>query len=83
MKRLDTTEGMVCSETEHRLIRWGMTEREAVALARHLTLTHDTPDNNVMEAVCLTLVAAKQAVDGVGEIEYCGGQRRDTLRLEG
>jgi len=83
MKRLDTTEGTVCSETEHRLIRWGMTEREATALARHTSLTAQSSDDECMEAVCMTLVRAKVAVDGVAEIEYISGQRRDTLRLEG
>ncbi|HXJ88578.1 MAG TPA: hypothetical protein VMS18_17290 [Candidatus Binatia bacterium] len=68
MKRLDTTEGMVCSETEHRLIRWGITEREATALARRLKLAHETPDDKVMEAVCLAFVSAKQAVGGVAEV---------------
>ena len=40
-------------------------------------------DSEVEAAVIEALVSAKQSVDGVPEIEYLGGQLRDTLRLEG
>jgi hypothetical protein len=59
-----------------------MTEREACALANVIALELDTTDFIVEERVIEALVSAKQSVDGVPDIEYIGGQRRDTLRLE-
>jgi len=79
-----TNSGEVFTETAHRLIRWGMSEREAFALAQVMTLTGDASDDAVQNAVCLALVSAKQAVDGVAEIEYITGRRCDVQRrLEG
>jgi hypothetical protein len=75
--------GELLQVTEQRLIRYGCTEREACALANVVTLERDTPDAVVEQAVIEALVNAKHAVDGVADIEYLGGQRRDTLRLEG
>ena len=72
----------VLNQTAHRLIRWGMSEREASSLARLITLESDSRDAVVEQAVIEALVSAKQAIDGITEIEYLGGQRRDTLRLE-
>ena len=73
----------VLSVTAHRLIRYGCTEGQATALARVVTLDWDTTDAVVEDAVITALVSAKNAVDGVTEVEYVGGCRRDTLRLEG
>ena len=78
-----TRRGELLQVTEQRLIRYGCTEREACALANVVTLERDTPDAVVEQAVIEALVNAKHAVDGVADIEYLGGQRRDTLRLEG
>ena len=75
--------GEVLQVTEQRLIRYGCTEREACALANVITLEPDASDSEVETAVIEALVNAKHAVDGVADIEYLGGQRRDTLRLEG
>jgi hypothetical protein len=73
----------VLTATACRLIRWGTSEREAHALAKVVTLEPDAVDTVVESAVIEALVSLKEAVDGVPEIEYLGGQRRDTLRLEG
>jgi hypothetical protein len=76
--------GEVLQVTEQRLIRYGCTEREACALANVVTLERDTPDAVVEQAVIEALVGAKQAVDGVADIEYIAGRRCDVQRrLEG
>jgi hypothetical protein len=71
------------SETAQRLIEWGCSEGQSQALASVIRLSRSTPDSAVESAVINALVAAKSAVDDVAEIEYVGGIRRDTLRLEG
>jgi hypothetical protein len=76
-------EAEVLSITACRLIRWGTSDREAHVLAQIITLEPDASDAVVEQAVIEALVNAKHAVDGVADIEYLGGQRRDTLRLEG
>jgi hypothetical protein len=82
MRRLGRCEGEILQATEQRLIAWGVTEREACALARIISVEPNATDAAVEQAVIEALVSAKQAVDGVPEIEYLGGIRRDTLRLE-
>jgi hypothetical protein len=74
MLRLTGNVGELLQATEQRLIRYGCTEREAVE--------RTSTDSEVEAAVIEALVSAKP-VDGVTDIEYLGGQRRDTLRLEG
>ena len=77
-------EGELFQATEQRLIRYGCTEREALALANvvlsQIALETDTSDAVVEQAVVNALVSVKEAVDGAADIEYLGGQRRDTLR---
>lgn len=75
--------GEVFSVTAQRLIRYGLSEAEAHAMARVMTLEADTSEAAVEQAVIEALVAAKESVTGAACIEYVGGQRRDTLRLEG
>ncbi len=82
MKRLGGTTGEVFNATAQRLVHYGCSEAQAYALAQVIRLDRETPDATVEEAVINALVAAKTAVDGVPEIEYLGGQRRDILRLE-
>lgn len=77
------TTAEVFSESAQRLIRYGCTGREAYALSRVIKLDRDTPDGVVEDAVITALVIVKEAVSGVPEVEYLGGIRRDTLRLEG
>lgn len=84
MKLLGETRGEILSVTAQRLIRYGCTEPQAYMLARVVTLDSDATDDAVQNAVCLALVSAKQAVDGVTEIEYVAGRRCDVQRrLEG
>jgi hypothetical protein len=84
MPRLtDNIEAEVLSITACRLIGWGASERQAHVLAKIMRLERQASDAVVEAAVIEGLVSIKQAVDGVPDIEYPGGQRRDTLRLEG
>jgi hypothetical protein len=87
MRRLGTTNGIVgevFTETAQRLIRYGCTEAQAYTLAKLIKLDRDATDDAVQNAVCSALVSAKQAVDGVAEIEYVAGRRCDMQRrLEG
>ena len=76
--------GEVFTETAQRLIRYGCTESQAYALARITALKRISTDSDVEAAVIEALVSAKQAVDGVPEIEYVAGRRCDLQRrLEG
>jgi hypothetical protein len=79
-ERLETRMGEVVSPTEQRLIRYGCTEREARVLATAVRVRPDASDAECENAVINALVDAKQTVDGISEVEYLSGQRRDTLR---
>jgi hypothetical protein len=70
----------VLSVTAHRLIRWGITEGQAHTLARVITLDTDATDSTVEDAVINALVAAKEAMDEVPQIEYVAGRRCDLQR---
>lgn len=83
MLRLTGNTGEILQVTEQRLIRYGCIEREAYALARITTLERTSTDSEVEAAVIEAFVSAKQATGGATDIVYLGGQRRDTLRLEG
>jgi hypothetical protein len=76
--------GEIFSETAQRLIRWGMTEREAYMLARVVRLTADATDATCENAVILALIAASEAVRGRAEVTLVGGRHCDVQRrLEG
>ena len=82
MLRLTGNTGEVFTVTAQRLVRYGCTETQAYSLAQLIRLERETSDAAVEKAVINALVKAKTAVDGVTEVEYVGGQRRDTLRLD-
>ena len=63
-----------------RLLRYGCNETEAFCLASHVNISLDSTDEAVENEVISALVNAKQAVDGIAEIEFLGGQRRDVVR---
>jgi hypothetical protein len=69
----------------HRLIRWGLTERQAQALASYVAVNASTEDSVVEDAVIRALCRIKESVSGHVEVELICGQRRDkvcdTLRL--
>ena len=82
MLRLTGNTWEVFTVTAQRLVRYGCTEREACTLGRVITLDSDATDQTVEAAVIGALVAAKEAVHGLPEVEYLGGLRRDRLRLD-
>ena len=83
MKALTGMSGAIFSETAQRLVRYGLTEREAWTVSRCVRLTANTTDADCENAVILALVAASEAVNGRADVTYVSGVRRDTLRLEG
>lgn len=72
------------TRTEAQLLLWlgENQEREAIALARVIgELPEHATEEQIADAVTLALCAAHCSATGVIEqLEYCGGQRRDTLR---
>jgi hypothetical protein len=56
-------------------------ERQAIALAQVCTLPEDATYAQIEDAVCKCLTAALEHVGLKDDIEYVGGQRRDTLRI--
>jgi hypothetical protein len=81
MKLLEGMTGETFGVTAQRLLAYGMSEGQAHALAKHLTLAWDASDDAVEDAVLRALVLARERVSGPAEIEYVTGQRRDTLRI--
>lgn len=70
----------VLSATAQRLVQYGCTEGQAYTLARVITLESDATDSTVEDAVINALVAAKEAVGGVPDVEYVAGRRCDLQR---
>lgn len=69
------------TRTEIQLFTFCGDERQAVALAKHVTLPDHATTQQIETAVTLALVRAKESLDGKAEVEYIGGIRRDTLRV--
>jgi hypothetical protein len=81
MKLLNTSQGAVMGERFDRLIRYGCTEAQATSLAPYVSITKSSTDEVVEGEVCMALVNAKQAVDGVTpKVHYLSGARRDNVR---
>jgi hypothetical protein len=84
MKLIGENRGEIFSETAQRLIRFGCSESQAYTLAKIVTLDRDATDAETCNAICLALVAVKEARDGVTEIDYVAGHRCDLQRrIEG
>ncbi len=64
--------GRVLNHTEQALVDYLGNERQAIAMAPHVNLIRDT----VEQAVIKVLVNALEAANGIGAIEYLGGERR-------
>jgi hypothetical protein len=73
-------EPLVLSPTEMRLMKWGMSEREAVALAPRMDVTPASTDAEIEQACIAVLVEVKEASSGRAQVQYLCGQRRDLLR---
>jgi hypothetical protein len=68
------------TKTEMLLLRVCDDERQAIALAKHITLPENATAEQIEAVVTLALVRAKEAASGPADVEYVSGQRRDTLR---
>jgi hypothetical protein len=68
--------------TETRLVQYGMSEREAVALAPHITLTENARDAEIEHAVICAIVCTAERIHGPAKITYLCGERRDILRAQ-
>jgi hypothetical protein len=68
------------TSTETLLLKCCDNERQAIALAPHVSLPDNATKQQIQDAVILALVKAKEAVQGTAEIEFISGQRRDLLR---
>ncbi len=71
----------ILNATAERLIAYGCTERQAYSLSRVITLRREADDDEVGKAVIAMIVGALETVHTL-DIEYLGGQRRNTLRME-
>jgi hypothetical protein len=70
------------TRTEIQIFTWCGDERQAIALAKHITLPDNATAEQIATAVTLALVRAKEAASGPAEVEYIGGQRRDDKRVQ-
>jgi hypothetical protein len=72
--------GSVLSSTEQQLFNYCQNERQAVELAKQVTLPDNASFQDIEHAVCFALLRAKESVSGCTDVEYVGGQRLDHLR---
>lgn len=70
----------VLNGTEAQLFSYLGNEREAVALAKVISLPEHATYAQIETAVVMALVATKEKVSGPAHVEYLGGQRRDLIR---
>jgi hypothetical protein len=85
VKRLgtETPDARILSDTEEQLFAYLENERQAVEMAKHITLPKNASYELIENSVALLLVCAKESADGYTvQVEYLGGVRRDTLRLQ-
>ncbi|MGC2475121.1 MAG: hypothetical protein WA485_12355 [Candidatus Sulfotelmatobacter sp.] len=77
----DVVTGRALTSTEQQLFAYLGDERQAVEMAKHLTLPPHASYELIENSVAMLLVRVKEAADG-GEtkVQYVDGQRRDTLR---
>jgi hypothetical protein len=72
--------GRVLSRTEEQLFTYLENEREAVEMAKHITLPDNASYELIENSVAMLLVKVKEAADGRVLIRYVDGQRRDIWR---
>jgi hypothetical protein len=73
----------VLTPNEQALIMWGMSELEAVTLAK--VLSHDlssASESEIADAVIVALCAAKIAVSGDARVQIVFAERRDNRRVQ-
>ena len=67
--------------TEQVLVMWGLTERQAVLLARYVSLPAKPRAEQVEQAVTFALAMALQHAVGPSEVAILFAERRDTKRV--
>src|SRR5258706_13591782 len=72
----------VFTSTEQQLFLWCGDERQAIALAKHVTLPADATAEQIASAVTLALVRIKIAAGGDPYVEIVFAERRDNQRGE-
>jgi hypothetical protein len=73
----------VLTPNEQALIMWGMSELEALALARVVPGDlSNASDSEIRDAVILALCAAKIAVSGDARVQIVFSERRDNRRTQ-
>jgi hypothetical protein len=70
----------VFTSTEQQLFLWCGDERQAIALAKHVTLPADATAEQIASAVTLALVRIKIAAGGDPCVEIVFAERRDNRR---
>lgn len=73
--------GRPLSRTEVLYFTYLGDERQAVLFAKLLPLPENASHADIEDAVTRVLVKVKTVLGGDANVEYLGGQRRDTLRV--
>ena len=75
-------EWRLLTTTETALMTWGLDERSAIALAKHVTLPVNPSAAQVETAVTLALVRALEQAQDRTEVQIIFAERRDTRRIQ-
>ena len=78
---ISTWYGRPLTRTEIQIFTWCGNERQAIALAKHVTLPDHATVDEIADAVMRAMVAAKIAVGGDSEVEIVHAERRDKRRV--
>lgn len=74
--------GRTLTRTEIQVFAYCENERQAIELAKQITLPDDATCEEIENAVAFALVRTKESADGRTEVEYVSGQRRDQWRKQ-
>jgi hypothetical protein len=74
--------GRILTRTEQQLYAYLENERQAIEMAKHITLPEHASYELIENSVAMILLRAKESIDGRTEVEYIGGQRRDLGRTQ-
>ena len=73
----------VLSPVEQRLVEWGLSEGQALAIAAtNPTIATSATDAEIEHVVICTLVNVAEQIHGPAKLQYISGERRDTVRQQ-
>jgi hypothetical protein len=72
----------VLNPTEAALLSYVNSEREAIALAKVITLPKNADYYMIEQAVIAALASAMESVNGVAQVEYLGGRLTNRWKEE-